>query len=339
MARNRIIPIFVPHAGCPHQCVFCNQKRIAGDGTTLSAEAVSEQIREGLKVCGHGAELAFYGGSFTAIPAAQQELLLAAAAPFLKDGSLSSVRLSTRPDAINDEICERLVRFGVQTVELGSQSMDDRVLRESGRGHSATDTERAFFCLRAHGLRVILQMMTGLPGSCPESDYGTAERIAELHPAGVRIYPTVVVRDTPLYARYEAGTYCPETVEEAAILCAKLYRLFRNAGIPVLRMGLQPTTELDRGGAVAGPYHPSFGELVKSRLYYEQACAILRQTNAKAVTLLVRKDRLSVMIGQHRSNLVLLQQEFPEKMLKIMAGDCEEWEIRLQLDENPDTIT
>lgn len=329
MAKNRIIPIFVPHVGCPHQCVFCNQRRIAGSGTPLRAEAVTAALEAGLARAGDGAEAAFYGGSFTAIPAEQQEELLGAVRPFLEDGRIGTIRLSTRPDAVDPTVAERLKRYGVGTVELGSQSMDDGVLAQCGRGHTAADTVRAVGVLRQGGLRVILQMMTGLPGSSPEADTETARRLIALRPDGVRIYPTVVVRDTPLCDAYGAGDYRPQTVEEAAILCAKLYRLFTEAGIPVLRLGLQPTEALSGGDAVAGPYHPAFGELVKSRILFENACALLDQTDAEAVTLLVWRDRISAMVGQKRANLLALRARYPEKRLRVAAGDCGPWEVRI----------
>jgi len=338
MPRNRIIPIFVPHVGCPHQCVFCNQKRIAGSGTPLTPEAVASAVGKGLERSGTGAEVAFYGGSFTAIPALQQMKLLEAVQPWLRSGAVSSVRLSTRPDAVDEETVNRLRRYGVNTVELGSQSMDDAVLRLAERGHTAKDTARAVALLKSAGIQVILQMMTGLPGSTRESDLETASRLIGLHPDGVRIYPTVVVRDTKLCELYRNGTYQPQTVEEAVTLCAELYQMFAASGVPVLRMGLQPTEEL-KAGTVAGPYHPAFGELVKSRILLQKAVSLLETTEADVATLLVRKDRISAMVGQHRENLRILQERFPEKSIFVAAGTCEEWEIRLQSDEKPDTIT
>jgi len=338
MTRNRIIPIFVSHAGCPHQCVFCNQKRIAGESLPLTGAAVRAAVEKASAVS-HGAECAFYGGSFTALPVQRQEELLGAVQPFLKTGAVSAIRLSTRPDTVDEETVVRLKRFGVQTVELGSQSMDAEVLRCSGRGHTAEDTVRAAAVLKAGGLSVVLQMMTGLPGSTEESDLRTAEQLIALRPDGVRIYPTVVVRGTPLCELYEQGCYTPQTTDAAAALCAELYRRFTAAGIPVLRMGLQPTETLSAGDAVAGPYHPAFGELVKSRLLLEAARPLLAACGAGKVTLLVRKDRISAMVGQRRANLQILQREFPEKQLKVAAGTCEEWEIRLQSEEKIDTIT
>ena len=328
MAKKRIIPIFVPHVGCPHQCVFCNQQRIAGAGTPLRPEAVTAVLEAGLAQAGEGAEAAFYGGSFTAIPADQQEALRGSVRPFLADGRITTIRLSTRPDAVDPGVVERLRWYGVGIVELGSQSMDDGVLMRCGRGHTAEDTVHAVSVLRQGGFRVILQMMTGLPGSSPKADMETAQRLIALHPDGVRIYPTVVVRDTPLCDAYRAGVYRPQTVEEAAILCAELYQLFMEAEIPVLRLGLQPTEALSGGGAVAGPYHPAFGELVKSRILFKNACSILDQTTAEAVTLLVRGDQISAMVGQRRSNLLALQARYPKKRLSIAAGDCGPWEVR-----------
>lgn len=338
MPRNRVIPIFVPHAGCPHRCVFCDQRRIAGVGTPLQPEAVGQAIEEGLRCSGCGAEAAFYGGSFTAIPAVQQEALLSAVQPYLSAGQISSIRLSTRPDAIDTSVLRRLRYFGVKTVELGSQSMDDGVLRLCERGHNASDTVRAVSLLKESGFRVVLQMMPGLPGSNYASDLATAEQSLAFQPDGVRIYPTVVVRGTPLHALFLQGHYQPLSLDRAVKRCAVLFRMFHGAGIPVLRMGLQPSEELAQS-VVAGPYHPAFGELVKSRILYEDACVLLDQTEAKAVTILVRKNFISAMTGQRRVNLLALREKYPEKTLKIAEGDCNAWEILLQSEENADKIT
>ena len=192
-ARNKIIPIFVPHAGCPNQCVFCNQRRISGSLFPASAGTVHAAL-EGLE--GQGYELAFYGGSFTAIPAGEQEALLEAAQPYLASGRLRALRLSTRPDAVGPEVLERLRRYGVETVELGAQSMTEEVLRRCGRGHTAEDTVLAANALHEAGFRVVLQMMTGLPGETPESSMETARRLIRLRPEGVRIYSAVIIRNT-----------------------------------------------------------------------------------------------------------------------------------------------
>ena len=237
--RRRIVPVFVPHLGCTHQCVFCDQRTISGRPEPAGPETVREVLRSAQAVTAC-AELAFYGGSFTAIPWPEQRALLEAAAPFRETGFLTSIRLSTRPDCIRAEELDRLREYGVETVELGAQSMDDRVLLRSGRGHGAEDTVCAARLLRGRSFRVVLQMMTGLPGSDPETDLRTAQRLAELHPQGVRIYPTLVLRDTPLAALWSSGVYKARSVEEAVETCAPILTLFRDAGIPVLRLGCIP---------------------------------------------------------------------------------------------------
>ena len=196
MARNRIIPLFIPHAGCPCACVFCNQKKITGLDTPVTPEQVQKEIEAALPWAGTGCQLAFYGGSFTAMQPETQEALLQAAAPYLRDGSIRSIRLSTRPDAVDGETIARLKAYGVTTVELGCQSMDNRVLSLSGRGHSREDTIRASELLHQGGLSQVLQMMTGLPGDDGTTSLDTAEALIRLRPQGVRIYPTVVLRHT-----------------------------------------------------------------------------------------------------------------------------------------------
>ena len=305
-ARESIIPVFVPHLGCPHACVFCNQNRISGAEQPATAETVREAIKQAAALPPSGAkrQLAFYGGSFTAIPAAEQSALLAAAKEALDRGEIGSIRLSTRPDAIDETILERLCSYGVETIELGAQSMDEEVLRLSGRGHTAADVERAARLVKQKGFRLILQMMTGLPGDSEEKSLETARRLIALEPDGVRIYPTVIVRDTALYELWRTGRYREHSVEDAVMLCAKLLPLFEQAGIPVIRLGLNPTEELSGGAAVAGAYHPAFGELVKSRILFEEALLLLTESGASGrVTLGVAPENLSQMVGQHRENV------------------------------------
>ena len=262
IARRNIIPVFVPHLGCPNNCVFCNQHRISGESSPATAETVKKTLMEGILKIPENSniELAFYGGSFTAIPVEEQNELLDAALPFLHDGSIKSLRLSTRPDAIDDETLERLITYGVKTIELGAQSMCDEVLQLSGRGHTTLQTEASARLIKAHGLMLILQMMTGLPGDTKERTIETAKKIIALEPDGVRIYPTVIVEDTPLCDMWSAGTYKEHTVEEAVDWCAAILPMFEEAGIPVIRLGLNPSEELSGGAARGGAYHPAFGE-------------------------------------------------------------------------------
>ncbi|MCF0120036.1 MAG: radical SAM protein, partial [Oscillospiraceae bacterium] len=273
------------------------------------------------------ADLAFYGGSFTAIPADEQEMLLEAAQPFLALNPDNALRLSTRPDAVDGAVMERLRKYGVRTVELGVQSMDEEVLRLSGRGHTAADAERAARLVKASGFELILQMMTGLPGDTPERTAETARRIIALRPDGVRIYPTVIVRDTALFEMWRRGEYKEHTVEDAVNICSKILPMFADAGIPVIRLGLNPTDELTGGGAVAGAYHPALGELVYQRVYLEKARELLRGTEAETVTLGVARGCVSLMTGQHRKNIAALTSEFGLKSVKVRESDCRRGEI------------
>ena len=320
MARRKILPIFIPHLGCPNECVFCDQRRISGSPLPASGASVTEKLRAAREQGFRDMELAFYGGSFTAIDTAMQEELFSAAQPFREDGTVSHLRLSTRPDAIDDGVIERLRRFGVNTVELGAQSMVDEVLYASGRGHTAADTRRASAMLKAAGFSLILQMMTGLPGADEELDAETAREIIALRPDGVRVYPTVIVAGTELEDMWRAGTYREHTVEDAVRVCARIVPMFEAAGIPIIRLGLNPSEELSGGGAVAGAYHPAFGELVRSELMRRKAAALLKDVPPGArVTLGVAPNRISAMTGQRRQNVLSLREEFSLAGLKIRA--------------------
>ena len=323
-AREHIVPIFVPHLGCPHDCVFCNQRRITGQQRPAEGKDVRRSVEEALRASpASGAlQLAFYGGSFTAIPEREQTGLLEAAQPFLSSGAIRSIRLSTRPDAIDGPTLERLKAYGVETVELGAQSLDDEVLRRAGRGHSAEDVRRASRLVQSFGFRLILQMMTGLPGDSGGESLRTAEEICRLKPDGVRIYPTVIVRDTALYELWKAGKYREHTVEDAVTLCAQIVPEFEKAGIPVIRLGLNPTEELSAGAAAGGAYHPALGELVKSRMLRNRAEALLQGTEpGKSAVIRVPPRLLSQMLGQRRCNLGWLKERFSLTELKILPDE------------------
>ena len=331
-ARECVIPVFVPHLGCRHECVFCNQRRISGSEKAATAATVKQAIEQSAALPRSGAkrQLAFYGGSFTAIEPERQEELLGAAAEAIGKGEIDAIRLSTRPDAIDETVLARLKRFGVETVELGAQSMDGEVLRLSGRGHTAEDVVRSSEAVKAAGFRLILQMMTGLPGDSAEKDIETAKKLIALRPDGVRIYPTVIVRDTALYDLWRAGEYREHTVEDAVAVCAQLMPLFEEANIPVIRLGLNPTEELSQGAAVAGAYHPALGELVRGRILLEKARALLAGTEpGSRVTLGVNAAELSQMIGQKRRNVGVLCEELGLRELRVHSCKAERGEIVL----------
>ena len=322
-AREHIVPVFVPHLGCPNDCVFCNQKRITGSVAPATAQTVSGAIEQAADILKGktNRQLAFYGGSFTAIPETDQEILLATANEYVQRGLIDSIRLSTRPDAIDGEVLQRLKKYHVETVELGAQSLDDRVLLLSGRGHTAEDVCRASQLLREGGFKVIIQMMTGLPGDTEEKCISTADRIIALKPDGVRIYPTVIIRDTALYDLWKCGKYREHTVEEAVSICARLLPRFEAAGIPIIRLGLNPTDDLSAGGAVAGAYHPALGELVKSRIVLNRLIEELKGVKpGSRVTITVPESRLSQTIGQHRCNVGMLIETYKLAGLEIRGG-------------------
>ena len=320
-ARASILPVFVPHLGCPHQCVFCDQRSISGQREPVSADTVRRAIEEAaaLPHNGAGRQLAFYGGSFTAVDPRLQEELLGAAKEALDRGEINSIRLSTRPDAIDGEALARLKRFGVRTVELGAQSMDEEVLRLSERGHGAEDVRRAASMIREAGFALVLQVMTGLPGDTEEKCVATAKALIALRPNAVRIYPTVIVKGTKLQAMWLRGEYREHSVEEAVAWCARILPLFSDAGIPVIRLGLNPTEELSGGEAVGGAYHPALGELVKSRMLLDQARSCLADIAPGSDAILAIGERyLSQMVGQKGRNREILLREFSLRSLRIL---------------------
>ena len=331
-ARNSIIPMFVPHLGCPNDCVFCNQRRISGHIEPATAQTVKNAIEEAAALTPSGTkrQLAFYGGSFTAIPEARQIELFEATQPYLADGTISSIRLSTRPDAIDGTVLKRLKKYGVTVIELGAQSMCDRVLELSGRGHDSAAVADASRLIKDAGFDLILQMMTGLPSDTDENCIETAKKIIALLPNGVRIYPTVIVRDTVLCDMWRAGTYKEHTVEDAVRVCSKIVPLFNEAGIPIIRMGLNPTEDLSGGDALGGAYHPALGELVHSRIMLEKARGLLAGARpGSRVVLGVNRSDVSKMIGQHRCNVHALVSEFSLRELRIHEASVKSGEISI----------
>ena len=264
------IPIFVSHVGCPNDCAFCNQRSITGTVEAPPPERVGEIVETYLSGGKTGDNtIAFFGGSFTGIEKNLQRCYLAEAKKYLDRGLVSGIRLSTRPDYIDEERLDLLAEYGVTNIELGAQSMDDGVLAASGRGHDSDAVRRASGLIKERGFALGLQMMTGLPLDTPEKSIATAEEFIRFGAEETRIYPTLVMEHTRLAELYRAGEYAPQTVEEAVALGALLYERFRNAGVRVLRIGLSDSEGL-KDGCVAGPYHPAMGELVMSRYIRNQ---------------------------------------------------------------------
>ena len=322
--RTYNIPIFVPHKGCPFDCVFCNQRRITGSINDVTAKTVTETIDAYLETIGDTKsakiEAAFFGGSFTGIPIEEQTLLLSAACKYVKSGAINGIRLSTRPDYINTKILDNLKEYGVTTIELGVQSMDDEVLIKSGRGHTAEDVRCAARLIKEYGFTLGLQMMTGLPGDTNEKAIHTAEEIINLQPEIVRIYPTLTIKDTRLEEMYNTGEYTPQTVDEAVELCKTLLLMFESNGIDVIRLGLQSTDEIcENGSVIAGPVHSSFGELVESAIYYDLILSAIGDSTNCSITVAVNDREVSKAVGNRRLNILKIKNE-RNIVLKI-AGD------------------
>jgi len=324
-----IIPIFIMNRGCPRRCLFCNERLTAGDRPeSISAEAFRETVDTCLGSAGRKGgpvQIAFYGGTFTGMAQEEQERLLALAAPFLGDGTVDGVRISTRPDEIAPEKLAFLASSGVKTVEVGVQSLDDAVLSRSRRGHSAADAVRAVNLLKERGFETGLHLMAGLPGDSPERFAETIRKVIALRPDMVRIHPTIVLAGTPLAADFREKRYIPLTLAEAVDLCKNAIKKLAAAGIPVIRLGLQTTRELGEPGAVlAGPFHPAFRALVESAIFLEMAAALLaaagegRAAVPAAVFSLSPAD-LSNFLGRRRANIAALKRRFRLTALRVVS--------------------
>lgn len=297
------ISIFIPHLGCPHKCSFCNQNVITGNEKQPTPQDVKNAVDTALKRKGYEYEIAFFGGSFTAIDRQYMIPLLEAAGEYVKNGSVCGIRISTRPDAIDEEVLEILKSYGVTSIELGAQSMDDEVLKANLRGHTSADVENASRLIKEYGFELGLQMMTGLYLDTDEKAIQTAQRIIDLAPATVRIYPTAVLKGTYLARLLEDKVYKAQTVDDAANLCTKLVPMFENAGIKIIRLGLHSSEELKKN-IVAGAFHDSFGEIVKSRFMLNR---ILKYP-PDDYEIFVNSKSVSQLKGQQKRNIYFLME-------------------------------
>lgn len=303
MSKHINIALFVPHAGCPHLCSFCNQKTISGHSKPLTPEDVSEAVETALssRDCS-SAQLAFFGGSFTAVEHDYRVSLLKAAQQFIRAGKIRSVRISTRPDAIDDDILDELKYYGVTSIELGAQSMDDKVLLLNERGHTAEEVRKASSLIKSYGFELGLQMMTGLYGDTDEGALYTAREIIKLSPDTVRVYPTVVLNGTRLAELYESGEFKPQTLDEAVELGAELLDLFRENNISVIRFGLHASEDVE-GDYAAGAYHPALREICESRIYLHKAEELFKEYPQGKYEIYVSSREISKMTGQKKYNI------------------------------------
>ena len=310
--RPLIIPFFIPHAGCPHTCLFCNQHLISGVEQHLpSAQQIQETVLEWLvRSPNRAAEVAFYGGSFTLLSQKQQEQLLGAVQPLIEQQMVKSIRISTRPDALDEAVLAFLADHKVTTIEIGVQSLDDQVLRQSRRGHTAADSLAAIQRVKAAGFQVGAQLLPGLPGDSQAKALASVKGVIIAGAQFVRIYPAVVLSGTALADQFNAGQYQPPDLEQGVKNCARMLHLCLRAGIPVIRIGLQAEEGLSAEGAIlAGCWHPALGQLVKAQLYYDLVVTLAVQfASTEGLQLTCHPDRLSEVQGHARNNLINWQQ-------------------------------
>ena len=318
------ISIFVPHQGCPCACSFCNQKTITGQNELPTAVDVRNAVDTALRKKEYEYEIAFFGGSFTAIDRKYMLELLEAAYPYVKNGQVKGIRISTRPDCIDKEVLDILKKYGVTSIELGAQSMDDEVLEANRRGHTAQDICNASELIKEYGFELGLQMMTGLYKDTAEKSIETAKKIIELAPGTVRIYPTVVLKGTYLAELYLKEEYTPLNADDSAELCAILVPMFENAGIKIIRLGLHSSRDI-KENILAGGFHDSFGELVKSRIMVNK---ILELPPAD-YQVYVNPRSISKLKGNKKSNIYLLiERGYNIKIITDNGLDVDELRIK-----------
>lgn len=323
--RHVNIPIFIPHIGCPNDCVFCNQRRISGV-SSFAKEDCGPLIERYLATSDPSSEceIAFFGGSFTGIDPELMLYLLKTAYKYVEDGRVESIRLSTRPDYIDRERLDVLKKYGVKVIELGLQSCDEGVLKTAKRGHTFDDERNACRLIKEYGFTLVGQMMIALPSSTLEKELATARFIAE-NCDGARVYPTVVFRETELYDLFEQGLYTPPSLEENVARTGEVLDLFDSYGTKVIRVGLQSGDNLlDENSCVTSTYHPAIGEMASSYVFYKRIARLLGENGSaegKALVVSVPKGRLSQAVGQKRMNCLKLKEKFSLKSVKAVENN------------------
>ncbi|WDP89854.1 MAG: radical SAM protein [Desulfobacter sp.] len=323
MSAPLVIPYFIPHQGCPHQCVFCNQSIITGRRGRIDLDEIETLIQEYLSFKGQRrrVEFAFFGGNFLGLPRERQIDLLDRVKPWVDRGAIQSIRCSTRPDTVSRETLDLVQPYGLDLVELGVQSMDNRVLEQAERGHTREDTLAAVRVLRERKMKIGVQVMVGLPGDTRASVLETAGVLAGLKPDLARIYPLLVLAGSKLARWYASGAYLPLSLEQAVVQVKAMLEIFNGAGVPVIRMGLQAGEMMeDPGQMLAGPWHPAFGHLVHSALMLDRACnavdTLIREgRGAGSIQLRVHPKSLSRLQGNKKGNFEKLAARYPGLVL------------------------
>ena len=346
MKKEYIIPIFVPHLGCPNNCTFCNQKRISGQTKMVTAKDVEETIEYYLKNFKDNhkyVEVAFFGGSFTAIEKEKQIELLEATQKYIKDRKVNSIRISTRPDCIDKEILKRMKKYHVKTIELGVQSTNNYILSKCKRGHTGEDVIKSSKLIRRFGFILGHQMMVGLPESTKQDEINTAKELIKLKPKIVRIYPVLVIKDTELADEYYKGEYTPLTVGQAVERCKEVVDLFNRNKINVIRIGLQNTEEIsdpksERSSVVAGPYHPAFRQLVESSMWYDSIVSKIKKVNAKVkkVKIIANDFNINNIIGHKKENILKLKETYDVDVVIEKNDEIKPGRFKLEILESYD---
>ena len=335
MSKNYyIIPIFVPQEGCPHKCVFCNQDRITGLDEQVTSQIVRKTINEYLETIDNSkaiVEVSFFGGTFTGIKEEKQKEFLSIAKEYKDKGLIKKIRLSTRPDYINDYILNYLKEYSVDIIELGVQSLDSEVLKKAGRGHTVEDVVKASKLIKEYNIILGHQIMPGLPGDTFETDIKTVECSLQMNPDICRIYPALVIKDTPMEIMYKRNTYIPYTLEEAVEISKVMYDMYRNAGVNVIRIGLQPTDSIAEGkDVISGPFHPAFRELVEGSLIIDK---IIENTkNISEFTIEINPKDISKLYANKKLYFNKLKA-FNKKVEVKQSDNILRGNIRLLLDE------
>lgn len=302
--RHYIIPIFVPHEGCPHNCVFCNQNSITGNEAVVDEAYAEEVIKSHLSTINKEnsiIEISFFGGTFTAISVDKQKRLLSVAKKYKDSEKVNYIRLSTRPDYIDHNILNNLKSYGVDIIELGVQSMDNEVLRYAGRGHTEEDVIKAANLIKEYGFTLGIQIMLGLPKDNFSKDIETTQKVINLNPDLCRIYPSLVVKNTPMEIMYKNGDYIPYTLEEAVTISKIVFGMLNSNGINVIRIGLQPTEEINYGKEiVVGPFHPSFRELVQSSIINDMIHEFLTEKAISSIKISVNPKTISKLFANKK---------------------------------------
>ena len=343
MKKQYIIPIFVPHLGCPNDCIFCNQKSISGQKTNMTKEKAKKIIDDYLKSMTYEnaqIEIAFFGGSFTAIETERQEELLQTAYEYVKSGKVESIRVSTRPDCIDKEILKRLKKYKVKTIELGVQSANDYILKRANRGHTFEDVKKASKLIRWYGFKLGHQMMVGLPESTRIDEINTAKALVKLKPKMVRIYPVLVVKNTKLEEEYKQGIYEPLSVVQAVEICKEIVRIFADKKIDIIRIGLQSTDEIsdpqnEKSEVVAGPYHPAFRQLVESGMWYDAIVGKIKKLNVKVKKVQVTVNPIDAnnVIGHKKENVQKLKDTYDVDLILKQDKNIKQGKSKIDITE------